>query len=427
MSDLIHRDILDLLAPWLGEKEILVLLGSRQVGKTSILRLLQDSLKDDPVFYFDLESTFDLTHTATPEHFIEYLASKGLSSERRTYCFLDEIQYHPDPSKFLKVLHDHHPNIKLIVSGSSSFAIRQKFKDALTGRKQVFQVFPLNFAEFLRFKAHPASSIKASLQLDALLDDFTAARKFHTLTPEMLPLWDEFVVYGGYPLPSLTADTSMKEARLREIHNSYVQRDIKDLARIDNILQFNNLVNFLALQIGQLFKNDEVGKEVGLPLSRLYNYLFLLENTFIISRLRPYHSNHQKELTKMPKLYFLDTGLRNTGLSDFRPLHLRPDGGALAENQCFLELLKKAKPADKLFFWRTWDKHEVDFIVARSRGHLLPIEIKYKTMSQPRTPPALRNFMRLYDCHAGVVLTRDYLGRAEDAEKKIYFIPAWMA
>ncbi|MFQ5641335.1 MAG: ATP-binding protein [bacterium] len=427
MTGLFQRDILKQIIPWLQEKELLVLLGARQVGKTSILRLLQNHLRGEPVFYFDLESTFDMAHTASPEGFVEYLKTQGMSPHQRAYCFLDEIQYHPDPSKFLKVLHDHHPNIKLIVSGSSSFAIRQKFKDALTGRKQVFQILPLSFPEYLCFKEHGASSIKASLNLQAILDDFTVARKYHTLTPEILPIWEEFVVYGGYPLPTLTVDTAKKEARLREIYNSYVQKDIKDLARIDNILQFNNLVNFLAVQISQLLKNDEVGKEVGLPISKLSNYLFLLENTFIISRLRPYHSNRQKELTKMPKLYFLDTGLRNTGLTDFRPLRLRPDSGALSENQCLLELLKQANSNDKLFFWRTWDKHEVDFICSRGRGNFLPIEVKYKTMTQPRVPSGLKNFMRLYDCPTGVVFTKDYLNMTKDGEKQVTFIPAWMA
>jgi hypothetical protein len=427
MAELVRRNVLSQINPWLAEKEILVLLGARQVGKTSILRLLQDHLKDEPQFYFDLESTFDLTYTATPKHFVDYLSSKGLSSDRRTYCFLDEIQYHPDPTKFLKVIHDHHPNIKLIVSGSSSFAIRQKFKDALTGRKQVFHIMPLSFGEFLRFKRQQATSIKESLHLDTILDDFAAARKFHTLTPEMLPLWEEFVVYGGYPLPSLTADINMKQARLREIYNSYVQKDIKDLARIDDIVQFNQLVNFLAIQISQLFKNEEVSKEVGLPVSRLNKYLFLLENTFIISRLRPYHTNRQKELTKMPKLYFYDTGLRNTGLSDFRSLNLRPDAGALVEDQCLMELRKNAAASDGFFFWRTWGKDEVDFVRSRGRGNLLPIEIKYQKFNQPHVPPPLKSFMRSYNCSVAVVLTKDYMDATVEGSQKVYFIPAWMA
>ncbi len=404
----------------------MVLLGARQVGKTSILQLLQNHLSNEPSFYFDLESTFDLAHTISPQHFVDYLAGKGMAAERRTYCFIDEIQYHPDPSKFLKVLHDHHPHLKLIVSGSSSFAIRQKFKDALTGRKQVFQVTPLGFEEFLRFKDHPTHSIKASLRLDTILKDFEAARKFNTLTQEMLPLWEEFVIYGGYPLPTLSIDTAMKQARLREIYNSYVQKDIKDLARIDDVVQFNHLVNHLAVQISQMFKSDEVSKEVKLPVSRLNNYLFLLENTFIISRLRPYHTNRQKELTKMPKLYFCDTGLRNTGLSDFRGLALRSDGGALAENACLLELSKSAAPGEAFFFWRTWDKNEIDFIRARGRNELLPIEVKYQTMPQPKVPPALKNFMRTYYCHTGVVVTKDCMEAVKENSSTIFFIPAWM-
>jgi hypothetical protein len=424
--ELIDRDVLKEIIPWLSEREILVLLGARQVGKTSLLRLLQNHVKDNPVIYLDLESAFDLAHAATPEKLVDYLFSQRTPKDRRVYCFIDEIQYHPEPTHFLKILHDHHPNIKLAVSGSSSFAIRQKFKDALTGRKQIFHVAPLHFAEFLRFKKHPEQSVKESLTLDTVLADFSAARKFHSLTPQILPLWEEFVVYGGYPRPSLTADTSMKQARLREIYNSYVQKDIKDLARIDNVVQFNQLVNFLAVQISQLFRVDEVSKEVGLPASRLNKYLLLLENTFIISRLRPYHSNRQKELTRMPKLYFCDTGLRNTGLSDFRDLSMRPDGGALAENQCLLELLRRAPAGDDFFFWRTWDKSEVDFIRSRKRRDLLPLEVKYQSLHQPKTPPALRNFMRIYGCSTGIVVTKDYFGEAEADSQRILFVPAWM-
>lgn len=419
---LIPRDITVQVQKWMFEREILLLLGARQVGKTSILKLLMQDLKGQPVFYFDLENTFDLELCAIPEHFTANLLSRGASEERLNLCFIDEIQYHPDPTKFLKLIHDHYPWIKLIVTGSSSFGIRKKFRDALTGRKQVFAVYPLNFKEFLKFKKSPLEEVKKQVNLRAVVADFGEFRKYQTLTYQMLPLWEEFMVMGGFPYPTLTFDTEMRRARLREIYNSYIQKDIKDWAHIDDVLQFNKLVNLLALQIGNLLKMEEVGRELRLPNAKLSDYLLLLENTFIVSRVRPYHTNRRKELTKMPKLFFYDNGLRNTSLRDYRPPDIRPDKGALAENLCFTELVKRA---EEIYFWRTWDKKEVDFVLREEDGSLLSIEVKY-TAQPVLIPSSLKGFIRHYEPRTAVVLTKDYMNVTKLNDTKVFFVPMWM-
>jgi len=239
---LIQREIISKIEKWLPEREIIVLIGARQVGKTSILKLLKEHLQKEITFYFDLEDSFDLQICAEPNNFINNILSKGAKEDRTNYCFIDEIQYHPEPTKFLKILHDHHPYVKLIVTGSSSLSIKSKFKDALTGRKQVFPIYPLNFLEFLRFKKSDFESVKKSLNLFNILSDFELYKKYAAVTLEILPLWEEFIVMGGYPLPSLTREQELKHARLREIFNSYIQRDIKDWARITDVLTFSKVV-----------------------------------------------------------------------------------------------------------------------------------------------------------------------------------------
>ncbi len=325
-----------------------------------------------------MEDNFNLSLCQTPDRFSDYLNLQGATTDRKNFCLIDEIQYLENPSNFLKLIHDHYPHIKLIITGSSSFEIRSKFKDALTGRKITFVVRPLSFFEYLRFRESGMEQHKKLLNLKTIIQDDSIADKYNLLTPKMLPLWEDFVIYGGYPKTALEKQASIRQQVLREIHNSYIRKDIKDIAKIENIYKFNNLVEFLALQTANLFRADEVCKEVAINIKTLEKYLFILENTFITSRLRPYHTNRQKELTKMPKLYFSDNGLLNAIIGDFRGIAQRPNRGELAENLCFSELAKSIGSFKRLYYWRTTNKQEVDFVLVMEQEKKIPIEVKYK-------------------------------------------------
>lgn len=418
------REILGPIRKWLDKPEIIVLLGARQVGKSSIMTLLMNEMTDDACAYFDLEDTYNLGIVSSVDTFLAYLKSQKPHAEKRINVFIDEFQYLPEPARFLKLIHDHHPEVKLIISGSSSFEIRKKFTDTLTGRKMVFTIYPLNFTEYLLFRGSRYLDNKRLIELPGILRHFNKARTLHVLTPKILPLLEDFMIYGGYPLPTLTADTETRILRLKEIHNTYIQKDIKDLARLENIPQFNRLVAFLSVQNGNLLNLNEIGKETGIPRRHLEKHLFLLENTFVTHLLKPYFRNRQKEITKMPKMYFGDTGLRNINIDDMRPLDKRDDAGRLAENFFYSEFLKKRMLLSDIRFWRDKQQHEVDFVMIEDHRPI-PIEIKYRRFVKPEVTPSLRVFIDKFKPTKAVVITKDYLNRIR-SKADIYFIPLWM-
>ncbi|MEW6556987.1 MAG: ATP-binding protein [Elusimicrobiota bacterium] len=425
MELLFPREIITCIEKWLDKPEIIVLLGGRQVGKTCIIKLLTQKLNPKECLYFDLEDTYNLQILSSVETFIGYVEAKGLNNAKKVYVFIDELQYLPEPAKFLKIIHDHYLNIKLIVSGSSSFEIRKRFTDGLTGRKIIFSVYPLSFKEYLVFKKSEFAKIKNEVSIKKIITNFKKMKKYNTLTPNLLPLFEDFMVFGGYPLPTLTAETEHRIMRLKEIHNTYIQKDIKDLAKIENIVQFNRLVSFLSLQIGGLLNLNEVCKEVGLTRRHIEKFIFILEKTFVLNLLKPFFTNRQKEITKMPKLFFCDTGLRNININDIRPLDIRQDKGAIAENCFFQEILKRKEPLQELYFWRTKEQHEIDFIIMENR-QLLPVEIKYQKIKSPIIPTSLRAFINKFLPSKAVIVTRDYIDRIKLNKTDVFFIPLWM-
>jgi uncharacterized protein len=261
------------------------------------------------------------------------------------------------PSKFMKLIADHHKYLKLIVSGSSSFDIKKKFTDSLVGRIVSFEVYPLNFAEFLDFK-----EIKLNLEFSA---------KVPEIREKLVDLYQEYMLYGGYPDVVLEKDVSKKEAFLKQIKQTYVDKDIKDLAKIRETSKFNNLLKILAERSGQLLNLKEVGELTKLNYLTLEKYLFVLENTYIIKLVRPYSNIAQNEIIKMPKVFFYDTGLMQ--IIWFRKLN-QANVGNIFETSVFSEIVKKYGTSS-VYFWRTKSKNEVDFILDLPEG-LIPVEAK---------------------------------------------------
>lgn len=425
MEQLFKRDIVDSIEKWMDKPEIIVLLGARQVGKTSIMKILYQKLAPNKYLYFDLEDTFTLQIFNSTRSFTDYIDSKGFNRQEKLYVFIDEIQYLPEPAKFLKLIHDHHPLIKLVVSGSSSFEIRRKFSDGLTGRKIVFTVYPLNFKEYLAFKKNSIESVKKEISFGETVMDFNRIRKYGSLTSEALPVFEEFMIFGGYPLPALTVEIEQKILRLKEIHNTYIHKDIKDLARIENLLQFNRLTAYLAVQIGNMLNLNEACKELGIQRRQAEDFIFILEKTFVLGILKPFFTNRQKEITKMPKVFFCDTGMRNMSINDMRPPEARQDKGAIAENVFFQEMLKNKNVLQEIQYWRTKEQHEVDFILTEGREPV-PVEIKYQKFTGPEIAGSMRYFIEKFSPARAVIVTRDYTGMIKTGNTEVFFMPLWM-
>jgi predicted AAA+ superfamily ATPase len=252
--------------------------------------------------------------------------------------------------------------------------MKSKFKDSLVGRTVSFEIYPLSFQEFLLFKGIPFSP---------------AGRFTEKKTIELQTLYTEFVLYGGYPKIVLTQETDVKEKYLQQIIDTYIRKDIRDLAEIKDVNKFNRLLEALASQSGNLLIISELSNTCGLARDTIERYLFLLEQTYILRLVRPFSRNIRSELFKTPKVFFYDTGLMQMlWLKRLQKEILGP----VFETSVFTELVKRYGK-DQVHYWRTQDKREIDFVV-KLQDALLPLETK---LQFPRAIPAvLSTFVAAY-------------------------------
>jgi len=396
---------------YLDGKEALMILGARQVGKTSLLKLIMERLKGE-VLYFDLERERDLSIVEEgAEYFLSYLKASG--KEKKAIVFIDEVQYMKDPAKFIKIMVDYHSQeVKLILTGSSTLGIRQKFKDSLAGRKLLFILYPLDFREFLYFKGE--DHLAQILPEDPFT--FNGEDKTRFFTEKYSAYLDEYLIFGGYPRVALEIEAEKRIRYIEEIVNAYIYKDVRNLFKIEDITKYNKLVKLLGVQIGNLLNIFNVAQDIGISRITVAKYLKMLEDTFILYLLPPFYTNPKKEIVKNPKVYLLDNGLRNYLVGDFKPLRDRVDKGRLFENAVLGGLLKKRGRMENLYFWRTQTKAEVDFIIERE-DKLIPLEANL----DGRPTKSLYSFMKRYRVEEGYVV---YPGEYRK-EKSINFIPGW--
>lgn len=331
-------------------KEAILIYGARQVGKTTIMKILISQLHDEgqpqnSIFYFDLEDLDFLNIFSQGIDSVKNYINTRTDYRGKIYLFVDEIQYLENASSFIKLIVDNYSEkFKLIASGSSVIGIKSKIKQSLVGRVITFEVFGLDFEEFLEFKGKKINFQKIS--------DFRSEK-------ELKELFSEFTIYGFYPRVVQFSKIDDKKYYLKELIQTYIKKDIKDIGKIRNIMKFNNFLRILADQAGNLLNVDSLSVDVGIARETVYDYLMLLENTYIIVLLRPYFKNLRRELVKMPKIYFLDNGILNyLKYNDI----VEKISGDLFENVVFSELLK-AFGYEKIKFWRTQAKNEIDFVI----------------------------------------------------------------
>jgi uncharacterized protein len=390
------RKVIDEILKFIDLDEIIVLHGARQVGKTHILLWLENYLKEkkEDVYYIDLEdSRYKKILDSGVSEFVNHLKEEGHApqADKKIFVFIDEIQYMEKPSDFLKLIADHHKNIKLVISGSSSFEIKSKFKDSLVGRTVNFEIFGLDFTEYLMFKDyHFDKSVKASEKKNE----------------ELKSLFKEFVLFGGYPKVALIGEIELKEKRLQQIIDTYVRKDIKELANIDNVENFNKLLEILAAQSGQMINVKELANTCKLSAPTIEKYLFILEQTYIIKLARPYSQNIRSELSKTPKVFFYDSGLQQ--MLWLKSLQKEIIGNVF-ETSVFGELIKKYG-RENVCYWRTKDKKEIDFII-KDKNRIIPAEAKIN-FSKVRLS-AINYFLENYKINRYKIIGLDGYGHKE--------------
>ncbi len=358
VNKIYERKLVADVVNYLHSREAIVIMGARQVGKTSLLRYLIEKHLKENVFYLDLElrELLDLCNKGADEVY-QYLLQKGADAKKKIYLFIDEIQYADEPTTLIKIFHDHYPHVKLLISGSSTFEMKKKFKQSLAGRMIAFVLYPLSFEEFLLFKEK-----KYVLR----------SENSKVINEELIPLAEEYIKFGGFPQIVLEPSEEKKKVYLSQIINTYIRKDIRDIGNIRDLSAFNKLLEILASQSGQLLNILELSNTLSMNQETVRTYLDLMENTFLLKRVTPFHKNLRSELTKNPKIFMLDTGLMHLlWLKEFPKVIF----GNSFETFVFLELLKSNQT---IHFWRTANKQEVDFVIEGKKLYALEAKYQFK-------------------------------------------------
>jgi predicted AAA+ superfamily ATPase len=401
----IPREIFPKISRHLKQPEITLITGSRQVGKTVLLKMIQDYLVEnnkidkENILYFNLDIIKDWEFFQSQTKFIEFL--KEQSYKQKIYVLIDEAQKAPDCSKFFKGVYDSDLNVKLVLTGSSSLELKTRLKESLAGRKQIFHLSSFSFEEFLRAKNKKLSEI-----LEEKSNISSISKK------QLLSLFKEYALWGGYPRVILAKNSQEKMDTLSDIYTSYIEKDIVGFLEIKNRLAFSKLVKLLSGQTGQLVNITELSNSLNLDRETIEKYLNALRETFIISPLLPYFKNSRQEIIKQNKIYFNDTGIRNYALEDFSLFSERRDAGLLLENVIFKELLLSLSLFQKIRFWRTKQGTEVDFVILE-QNKIIPIEVKLN-FKKLNIPLGLKSFIEKYSPNQAFVINLSL-------EKKIKF------
>lgn len=355
----VNRELASQLQRWMGKNKVLLVFGTRRVGKTVLIHKLAERQAEHALVLngedFDVQA---LLARRAASHYRQLVGQKKL-------IIIDEAQAIPDIGLILKLLIDSLPHITVIASGSSAFDLGNKTGEPLTGRSLRFQLHPFNTHEL---------------------------RQHFGYAHEKINLRDR-LVFGQYPEVVMAPDYTDKEIYLNNLIQSYLLKDILLYEGIKNANKLAALLRLIAYQVGSEVSYQELGSQLGLSRITVENYLDLLSKVFIIFKLPAYSTNPRKEISKGAKWYFYDNGVRNALIGDYRDLSLRNDSGPLWENYVISEFMKKqelvAPAVNSLFFWRNYNQQEVDLLEVKN-GQIRAFEMKFNAHKKPRFPAGFR-------------------------------------
>ncbi|MBU3979639.1 ATP-binding protein [Patescibacteria group bacterium] len=410
---LIKRTVFEQITKHISEPEMTVILGPRQTGKTTILSQLKTYLTSNQIanekniLIFNLDFISDLELFKNQLDFFNYLKARIIANEK-LYIFVDEAQRIENAGIFFKGIYDKNLPIKFVLTGSSSLELKAKISEPLTGRKMIFNIYPFDFFEYLLAK----DEFLAKLIYSDNISDYDKKSLMNNLY--------DFIIYGGYPRIILEDNKEKKQLLLKEIYSSYIEKDIIGLLKIRNFSAYTKLLKIVAGQIGGLVNYHELSKTTALSFRTIESYIGILKQTFVIEDIRPFFKNTRKELSKMPKIYFVDSGLRNFAISDFKNFKEREDRGSLLENYISSVFIKKQNRNTN--FWRTKDKSEVDFVISLHDGEIIPLEVKATELISMEITRSFRNFISRYNPKQAFVANLSRQGEMIIDKTKINFI-----
>lgn len=372
------------------DKVWLVLVGPRQAGKTTLAKLIAHRLIEqgryETLVYLNCDLLEIRQWLRTPLFIQEILDEFKL---KKPIILIDEVQRLENPGLLLKACADLKLNVKLMATGSSQLELRSKVQEYLTGRHLEVLVTPLSYEEI------------------------------GSVTETQL-------VYGCYP--AITTSTE-KAILLRQIYQDYITKDIIEILKVSKSDGMQKLITLIAHSSGQLVNYNQLSVDCMLSVSTVHHYLSILENTYTIAKITPFVGNKRKEITSNPIYYFIDNGFRNQSLQNLTTsLTMRQDLGLLIQSAIFQELTKLKVQhflGFNIHFWRTQSGAEVDFVLQQGNDLLIPIEAKYRTMTNPVISRAFRSFIDAYQPALGFFVTKDFNKKVVINGCEIHFVSFW--
>lgn len=345
-----QRKIYKKIKKYFRAKQVIVITGMRRVGKTTILKQILSEIKSENKAYFDLEKLSDrnVFNQENYDNILLDLEGKGIDIKKKIYLAIDEIQFLPNITSVIKYLYDHY-NIKFFITGSSSYYLKNFFTQSLAGRKIVFELFPLDFGEFLNFKE---IYYKEKDPFEKMFSEFEYERlRFY---------YEEFINFGGFPEVVLTKKDGLKKEILNDIISSYVNIDIKTLSDFRKDKEIYNLIKMLASRIGARLDYNKLASLTGLSRHTVEEYMDFFEKTYLIYRISVYTHSIDREIVKAKKIYFCDNGLVN--------ILAENSSGSKFENAFFNQIRHRGD----VRYYALKDGNEIDFILDKK----IALEIK---------------------------------------------------
>lgn len=341
-----ERALFPLVKEHLDKKPITVITGMRRTGKTTLVKHLFSGIASGNKLYIDLErvDNREVFFEKNYDSIVGSFSDRGLDFSKKCFVAVDEIQLVPQIASVLKYLYDNF-DIKFVVTGSGSYYLKNLFSESLAGRKKVFELFPLDFSEFLVFK-------QVSFSKNNFLNKSFSSAEFARLKP----FYEEFVRFGGFPEVVLAKTASDKRDFISDIVSSYVNIDIKTLADFRDGKNVYNLLKLLAARVGSKLDYSKLSSFSGLSRQTVLNYIDFFEKTFLVKRLPVFSKRPDKEIVKMQKLFFCDNGIANF-LAEL-------SSGAQFENAVFNQLKHKGD----LSYYSLKSGKEIDFVLNKSIG-----------------------------------------------------------
>lgn len=361
-----RRKIQTELEKQINTREIVVLTGMRRTGKTTLMRMLFDSVKSSNKVFLDLQNILDriIFEEVDYNNILNNLRSYNISPDKKKYIFIDEIQFKPEVVGAVKYLYDHY-DVKFFITGSSSFYLKNLFPESLAGRKVTFELFPLYFEEFLLFN---------NINFE-FVDDFSVKNKKKNFIDyqRLTKYYEDYLQFGGFPQVVIEKDEKQKELMLKDIFNSYFQIDILNLADFKKIEAFKKIIFLLMERTGSKLDISKLASLIGVSRDTVYSYINLLEGTYFISLISPFTENKDREISGTKKVYICDNGIVN--------LFSKVSGGSLLENSVYQNIKKYGD----VKYYQKRNGAEIDFI----------INAEYKTAFEVKTSADENDLKRL--------------------------------